>query len=146
MLIADITVDLVKPPASNGAKNSEGKDPVSWEPDSEGDGYEEEPIVSDNDTSTLQDPSCKILEKGPQTGQRLIIGNQKFKTVKRNLLSRPTLILQGNSNHHSSRTDTHWGSEGAPPTPPSSRHQKSQGSQNGLMAECCCYIKFRISE
>ena len=45
-----MTVDLIKPPAPNGAKNS----------DSEGDDDEEEPIVSDNDTPTLQDLSCKI--------------------------------------------------------------------------------------
>lgn len=60
MLIADTTVDLVKPPASNGAKISEGKDPVSWEPESECDDDDEEPIVSDNDTPTLQDLSRKI--------------------------------------------------------------------------------------
>ena len=60
LLIADMTVDLVKPPAPNGTKVLEEKNPVSWELESEGDDDDDEPIVSDNDTPTLQDLSRKI--------------------------------------------------------------------------------------
>ncbi|KAF8437845.1 hypothetical protein BGX38DRAFT_1273788 [Terfezia claveryi] len=63
LLIADMTVDLVKPPAPGGAEEGGGKDKViSWEPDSDNDEVEEEPTVSDNDTPTLKELSGKIQD------------------------------------------------------------------------------------
>ncbi|RPB20429.1 hypothetical protein L211DRAFT_870624 [Terfezia boudieri ATCC MYA-4762] len=64
LLIADMTVDLVKPPAPGGAEEGGGgKDKVvSWEPDSNNEEVEEEPTVSDNDTPTLKELSGKIQD------------------------------------------------------------------------------------
>lgn len=63
MLIADMTVDLVKPPAPGRAEEGDGKAKVvSWEPDSDNDEVEEEPTVSDNDTPTLKELSGKIQD------------------------------------------------------------------------------------
>ncbi|KAF8419303.1 hypothetical protein EV426DRAFT_538919 [Tirmania nivea] len=63
LLIADMTVDLVKPPAPGGAEEGDGKDKVvSWEPDSDNDEVEEVPTVSDNDTPTLKVLSEKIQD------------------------------------------------------------------------------------
>lgn len=63
LLIADMTVDLVKPPAPGGGEEGGRKDKaISWEPDSDSDEVEEEPSVSDNDTPTLKELSGKIRD------------------------------------------------------------------------------------
>lgn len=63
LLIADMTVDLVKPPAPGGveSENKQSEDKaVSWEPESDNDQDEEQPTVSDDETPTLKELSGKI--------------------------------------------------------------------------------------